>query len=249
MMRAAARTFLLLGSGEFEPWVAETELEAIGGATGDNTVVVMPTASATEGNQVFDRWSAMALDHYRSMGVAAELLPVKVRDDAQREDFAARAEAASMIFFSGGKPQHLADVLEGTPLWTSILGALDRGAVYAGCSAGAMVASQAQTDQVVRHGMGSGWLFGLGLVPGVSFGVHWDRTRWIPGVRPFTTSRLAPGAWFVGIDERTAILGDGTTWEVHGRGGVSVHHEGGGQVYRSGQRFEAGEAGRTPGRP
>lgn len=249
MMSAAARTFLLLGSGEFEPWVAETELEAIGGATGDNSVVVLPTASATEGDQVFGRWSAMALGHYRSMGVTAEILPVKVRDDAQREDLAARAEAASMVFFSGGKPQHLAEVLEGTPLWTSILTALDRGAVYAGCSAGAMVASQAQTDRALRHGMGSGWLFGLGLVPGVSFGVHWDRTRWIPGARPFTTSRLAPGAWFVGIDERTAILGDGITWEVHGRGGVSVHHEGAGQVYRSGQRFEAGDAGPTPERP
>ena len=42
-----ARTFLLLGSGEFEPWVSETELEALGGATGDGTVVILPTASAT----------------------------------------------------------------------------------------------------------------------------------------------------------------------------------------------------------
>ena len=154
-----------------------------------------------------------------------------------------------MIFFSGGKPHHLAEVLDGTPLWASILTALDRGAVYAGCSAGAMVASQTQNDDALRHEMGSGWLFGLGLVPGVSFGVHWDRTRWIPGVRPFTTSRLAPEVWFVGIDERTAILGDGRNWEVHGRGGVSVHHEGGGQVYRSGQRFVAGETGRPSETP
>jgi cyanophycinase len=246
MAAAMARTFLLLGSGEFEPWVAETELEALGGATGDGTVIVLPTASATEGDQAFDRWAAMGSDHYRSMGVRADVLPVKVRDDAQREDLAARAEAASMIFFSGGKPHHLAEVLDGTPLWTSILTALDRGAVYAGCSAGAMVASQVQTERAVRHGTGSGWLFGLGLVPGVSFGVHWDRTRWIPGMRPFTTSRLAPGVWFVGIDERTAILGDGSAWEVHGRGGVSVHQGGDGQVYRSGQRFVAGDADRAP---
>ena len=246
-MTAAARTFLLLGSGEFEPWVGETELEALGGATGDGSVIVLPTASATEGDGVFDRWSAMGLDHFRSMGVPAEVLPVKSRSDALREELATRVAAASMVFFSGGKPKHLAEVLEATPLWTSIQGALDRGAVYAGCSAGAMLASQAHTDDAVRHAMGSGWLFGLGLVPAVSFGVHWDRTRWMPGVRPFTTSRLAPGAWFVGIDERTAILGDGVTWEVHGRGGVTVHHDGGGQVYRSGQRFAAGEGAGTPG--
>jgi cyanophycinase len=246
MTAAMTSTLLLLGSGEFEPWVAETELEAIGGATGDGTVVVLPTASATEGDHVFDRWAATGSDHYRSMGVRADVLPVKVRDDAQRADLAARAEAASMIFYSGGKPRHLAEVLDGTPLWTSIQTALDRGAVYAGCSAGAMVASRTQTDRALRHGMGSGWLFGLGLVPGVSFGVHWDRTRWMPGVRSFTTSRLAPGAWFVGIDERTAILGDGITWEVHGLGGVSVHHEGDAQVYRSGERFVAGDADRAP---
>lgn len=242
MTDPVARTLLLLGSGEFEPWVAETELEALGGATGDGTVVVLPTASATEGDQVFDRWAAMGMDHYRSAGVEADVLPVKVREDAQRTDLAARAGAASMVFFSGGKPNHLAQVLEGTPLWTSILSALDRGAVYAGCSAGAMVASQARSEGAIRHGMGSNWLFGLNLVPGVSFGVHWDRTRWMPGVRPFTTSRLQPASWFVGIDERTAILGDGLTWEVHGRGGVSVHHQGDGQVYRSGQRFGAGDA-------
>ena len=244
-----ARTFLLLGSGEFEGWVAQTELEALGGATGDGTVVVLPTASAAEGDPVFDRWAAMGLDHFRSMGVRAEVLPVKVRADAMREDLAARAESVSMIFFSGGKPKHLAEVLDRTPLWASILKALDRGAVYGGCSAGAMVASQAPAEGAVRHGMGSGWLFGLGLVPGVSFGVHWDRTRWIPGARPFTTSRLTAGVWFVGIDERTAILGDGRNWEVHGRGGVSVHHEGGGQVYRSGQRFVAGETGRPSETP
>ncbi len=249
LMPAETRTFLLMGSGEFEPWVCETELEALGGATGDGTVVVLPTASASEGDGVFDRWSSMGLDHYRSMGVRADVLPVKVRQDARRDDLAARAGAASMIFFSGGSPKRLAEVLLDTPLWTSILAAVGRGAVFAGCSAGAMVASRARTEEALRRRRGSGWLFGLGLVPGVSFGVHWDRTRWIPGVRAFTGSRLAAEAWFVGIDERTAVLGDGTTWEVHGRGGVSVRHGGEGHVYRTGQRFVAGDGDPAQGRP
>jgi hypothetical protein len=47
------RTFLLMGSGEFEPWSDEIEAAALGGRTGP--VVVLPTASSTEGEEVFGR--------------------------------------------------------------------------------------------------------------------------------------------------------------------------------------------------
>ncbi len=242
-----------MGSGEFEPWVCETELEALGGATGDGTVVVLPTASASEGDAVFDRWSSMGLDHYRSMGVRADVLPVKVRDDARREDLAARAAAASMIFFSGGSPKRLAEVLVDTPLWTSVLAAVDRGAVFAGCSAGAMVASQARTEETLRRGRGSGWLFGLGIVPGVSFGVHWDRTRWIPGVRAFTRSRLARGGLVRGhrrthgrAGRRDDLGGARKGWRIgapRGRGPRLSH----GTAIRDGRRRPGpGSAGLRP---
>ena len=172
-------TFLLLGSGEFEPWSTDVERLALAEAVGDGSVVILPTASASEGDAVFDRWGRMGLEHYEAAGVAAELLAVKTREDAFREDLAARAEAASMIYFSGGKPSKLADVLRDSPLLASIRRAMDRGAVYAGCSAGAMVASR---ERNAEGRGGTSWLFGLGLVPNVSFGVHWDRAARIPGV-------------------------------------------------------------------
>ena len=197
------RTYLLLGSGEFEPWACEVELEVLGSATGDGSVVILPTASATEGDDVFDRWAAMGLDHYRSMGVHAEVLPVKERAQALDAAIAARAEAASMVFFSGGKPQHLAEVLQDSPLWEAIGRALDRGAVYGGCSAGAMVASQsAVAARGTRQRSAPDGSSGSGSCPNVSFGVHWDRMRWVPGMRSFLMSRLSPGVWFVGIDEQ-----------------------------------------------
>jgi len=130
----SGRRFLLLGSGEFEPWSHEVEARALREATGDGSVVILPTASSTEGDGVFDRWARMGFDHYAESGVPAEVLPVKVRDDAAREDVAARAEAASMIYFSGGKPTHLAEVLHDSALLAAILRAMDRGAVWAGCS-------------------------------------------------------------------------------------------------------------------
>jgi len=230
------RTFLLQGSGEFEPWTAGLERCALAGAVGDGSVAILPTASAPEGDEVFDRWGAMGLAHYAEMGVDAEIVPVKTREDAMRADLAERVEGASMMFFSGGKPHHLATVLEGSPLFAAIRRAIDRGAVYAGCSAGAMVASRSRARRG-NGGGGSSWVFGLGLIDGVSFGVHWDRVKRMPGLRPFVMARTPPNSWFVGIDERTAILGDGHVWEVVGRATVMVRHERGTSVYRAGERF------------
>jgi cyanophycinase len=233
-------TFLLLGSGEFEPWVCAAELEVLGGAPGDGSVVVLPTASAPDGDRVFERWGEMALTHYRGMGVSAEALPIRRRADAMAVAHARRIADASMVFFSGGKPRFLADAMRGTSVWEAVTVAVRRGAVFGGCSAGAMVASRSPTQGGARGRVGAGWVFGLGLVPNVSFGVHWDRTKLIPGMRAFLMSRVPSHGWFVGIDERTAIVGDGTVWEVHGRGGAMVRHDGGTMTYRSGETFLTG---------
>jgi cyanophycinase len=162
---AQTRTFLLMGSGEFEPWSAEIERAALDGRAGP--VAVLPTASSVDGDTVFERWGRMGLDHYASMAVEARVLPVKTREDAEDEANARALDDASMIFFSGGKPAHLASTIVGTKLWTAMQVALDRGAVYAGCSAGALIASQSR-EQRRERGTKTGWVFGLGLVPHVS---------------------------------------------------------------------------------
>ena len=232
------RTFLLMGSGEFEPWSAEIERAALDGRSGP--VAVLPTASSTEGDTAFDRWGRMAHDHYASMAVQARVLPVKSREDAEDEANARALDDASMIFFSGGKPAHLASTILGTRLWHAMQAALDRGAVYAGCSAGALIASQSR-EQRRERGTKTGWVFGLGLVPHVSFGVHWDKVKVIPGLRSFVMTRIPKGSWFVGLDERTAILGDGIAWRVFGVGGVMVRHAGGTNVYRTGDTFRTSD--------
>jgi cyanophycinase len=224
-----------MGSGEFEPWSEAVERAALDGSGGH--VAVLPTASSAEGDAVFDRWGSLAREHYASMGVSARVVEVRTREDAEREDLAAELEGASMVFFSGGKPQHLADTIHGTRTWEALVRALDAGTVYAGCSAGALVASQTR-EQRRERGVRTGWVYGLGLVPHVSFGVHWDKVKVIPGLRTFVMSRIPRGSWFVGLDERTAILGDGQRWTVHGVGGAMVRHAGRTEVYRDGQVFE-----------
>ena len=228
---SANRTFLLMGSGEFEPWSEAVERAALEG--GPNSVAILPTASAPEGDAVFDRWANMGLEHYAAMDVDARVVPLKRREDAERDETAAAIADVGMIFFSGGNPRYLADTIDGTRLWDRMSAALDRGTVFAGCSAGAMVAGHRRDT---RPKVGAAWVAGLGLVPNGSFGVHWDRMRFIPGMRGFVMSR-AKGGWFAGLDERTAILGDGEEWRVFGLGRVSLRLDGERREIRPGESF------------
>jgi len=177
------------------------------------------------------------LEHYAAAGIDARLVPVKTREDSDREEIARELEGAAMVFFSGGKPQHLAETIHGTRLWDALLAALDAGTVYAGCSAGALIASQSR-EQRRERGVRTGRVYGLGLVPHVSFGVHWDKVKVIPGLRSVVMSRIPPGSWFVGLDERTAILGDGRRWRVYGAGTAMVRHSGGTEIHEAGATFE-----------
>jgi len=231
-MRTTPR-FLLLGSGEFLPWSEEAERYAIGPAPA-GPVAVLPAASAPEGDAVFDRWGRLALAHYPDLGLAARVVAVKTRDDCASPDFIAAIDESCMVFFSGGNPVHLARLLDGTPLLDAIHRALARGAVYAGCSAGAMVAG-ARAAESTRRGFRSA---GLGLVEHVRFGVHWNRVPSLPGVKRFMTAGLEPDDTFVGIDEMTAIAGDTVRWRVFGAGQVEVRRSGDRRFFRAGDEFD-----------
>lgn len=227
----AARTFLLMGSGEFEPWSEEVERAALAGRPA--SVAIVPTASATEGDAAFERWATMGLEHYARMGMDARVVPLKRRDDAEREDLVTALDGSGMVFLSGGSPRYLAHTLGGTRFWEALLASLDRGTVFAGCSAGAMVASR-RPD--ARPRLGAAWVAGLGLIEAGSFGAHWDKVRFIPGMRLFLMSR-ARGGWFAGLDERTAILGDGAAWAVYGRGTVQLRLDGVTRTLKPGEAF------------
>lgn len=225
-----------MGSGEFLPWSAEAERFALGLASRSGSIAILPAASAPEGDDVFHRWGSMAVDHYASLSLPARLVELKARDDADRPDLIAAVEAASMVFFSGGSPVHLHDTLDGTPLLDAITRALAEGAVFAGCSAGAMVASA----RVVRAARPAFRSVGLGLVPHVRFGVHWNRVPGLPGLKRFMVSGVGRNDSFVGIDEMTAIVGDGVDWRVFGLGEVEVRRFGKRTRFRSGDEFNLG---------
>ena len=212
----------LLGSGEFEPWAREVDRRLLAKAR-DGPVLVLPTASAPEGDEVFDRWGQKGLEHYRAQDVDAEVVPLRTREDAQRRDLAERIAAAAMVFFSGGNPKYLASVLDGTACWAAITDGLQGGLAYAGCSAGAAALGERTMWRLLGDSLGPA----LGFFPSTNVGPHWDAIdRITPGLRERLVTALGADTRLVGIDERTAMVGDGGRWSVIGVGGVHVREDG-----------------------
>ena len=158
----------LVGAGEFLPAMADFDAGLLA-STGRSRprVAILPTASFPDGEDVFQRWAAMGVAHFGELG--AEVEPVLVRDRAGADDPAA-AQAigeADLVYLSGGKPGYLAG-RAGRDRGRQALGAAhERGAVLAGCSAGAMVLAGHLFD---FRAPGScpwplRWRAGLGFVP------------------------------------------------------------------------------------
>jgi cyanophycinase len=217
------RTFAFLGAGEFEPWSEVVDRWVLERTDGDGRVLILPTASAPEGDQVFDSWASKGLQHYGRLGVDAEVVPIKTREDADDPANVARLERASAVYFSGGNPYHLATVLQGSAFCREMYSSMDRGLAYVGCSAGVACLTETTYDTAVEDlTTGEIWKPGLGYVHRMLFAPHWDIVDdWFPGAREYIAASLEPGQTLVAIDEGTAMVGDGAEWSV--LGGARVH--------------------------
>jgi cyanophycinase len=128
-------------------------------------------------------------------------------------------EHADLIYFSGGDPGYLYETLAGSAAWQAAQRAWERGAIYAGCSAGAMILGK----RIPGFRL-SGVQEGFGIVPAMYIVPHFDAIPaiWKPVV--FALQRqLKPGERMIGIDEDTALIGkrDGQ-WIVMGKGHVHI---------------------------
>ena len=241
----------LLGSGEFQPWAGDVDLALLGRArTGDGRALVVPTASAPEGEDVFNRWADMGLAHYRRLGVTAELVPLRTRADAEHPQLVGLLAEASLVFFSGGNPAYLSATLTGTAFWAAVLEGMGRGLAYGGCSAGIQCLGERALDPAAGTWGPEAWKPGLGLFGGVWFGPHWDALdRHVPGLSGFILGSVPRGDLLVAIDEDTAMFGDGSGWEVLGAGSVHLSRDGSWTDRPAGARFTQalrGAAGEAP---
>jgi cyanophycinase len=227
----------LVGAGEFLPEMLEFDA-ALLASTGRSRprVAILPTASYPDGEEVFTRWTSMGTTHFGSLG--AEVEPVLVRDRAGADDPAA-AQAigeADLVYLSGGNPSYLMQVLEGSAVGFAIADAHERGAILAGCSAGAMVLAGHAFDFRMRLiPWPLRWRAGLGLVPGASVVPHYD--AWPEPLSALIALQAPRGSLVLGIDEETAVLGHDGAWQVHGRSRVTVWRGRHRDRYRAGETF------------
>ena len=179
----------------------------------------------------------MGVAHFGALG--AEVEPVLVRDRAAADDPAA-AQAigeADLIYLSGGKPAYLMGVLAGTAVGRRIAAAHERGAVLAGCSAGAMVLAGQLFDFRLRLAPVAAALAARPRVRAGRLGRAALR-RLARAVCRRSSSLQAPrGSVVLGIDEETAVVGRDGAWQVHGRSRVTVWRGRHRDRYRAGDTF------------
>jgi cyanophycinase len=228
----------LLGSGEFQPWSESADRWLLERADGDGRVLILPTAAAPEGDEVYLGWASMGLSHFSDLKIPSEVVELRTREDASTPRVVATLEGASVVYFSGGNPAYLAATLEGTPFWTRLLERLDEGMGYAGCSAGVACLAELTFDSTSQS-LEDVYEPGLGIMQRAVLAPHWDIVdTWVPGAGEFIVGSVPEGSVFVGLDEDTAMLGDGSSWEVSGKSGINIRSGGEWTTYRDGERFE-----------
>jgi cyanophycinase len=225
----------LVGSGEFLDVMVPVDTELLAGRP--QRAVFLPTAAAEEGSERVRYWVELGTAHYRDMGVEPVPLEVLTREDAERSDLAAKVAGAGLVYLSGGNPGYLAHSLAGTAVWQAILDTWHSGAALAGCSAGACALSRI-ADDFARPGRYSGE--GLAVVPHIVVLPHFDRfEHWLPGLTETMLKRTPMDAVLVGIDEETALVGDGDNFTV--RGNKSAW-----RIDRDGTRHQFGSGEQVP---
>ncbi len=231
----------LVGAGEFLASMTEFDrglLAATG--RGRPRVVILPTASAPDGEATFRAWADRGVEHFAELG--AEVEPVMVRDVADGYDAAALQAIgeSDLVYLSGGHPRHLLTVLLGSPLGAALRAAHARGATVAGCSAGAMAIAGRATDFRMLPRLRIPlpfplrWPAGLALVEGCAVLPHYD--AWPEPLAALVALQAPRGEVVLGIDEDTAVVGSNGAWQVHGRGRVTVWRG------RHRDRFHRGDA-------
>jgi len=225
----------LVGSGEYLPVMEDTDrylLDSLNTNGRKPCVVCLPTAAGQEGDESVNRWSRMGVNHFEKLGADVTALNIVNKETANDPQYESVLENSDLIYFSGGNPQYLHDTMKDSLAWQSMQKAWSRGAVYAGCSAGAMIlAKRIPSFRLFNT------VEGFGTVPAQYVFPHFDAVPVL--FKPLIsalTSKLKKGEHMIGVDEDTALVGKlGGEWKVMGKSKVHVFTAKGKETFESGQ--------------
>jgi cyanophycinase len=216
----------LVGSGEYLPEMESVDRFLLAQLPDNPQVVCLPTAAGTEGDERIRYWSELGGEHFTRLGARVLALPVIDSASANNQGYSEQISNAHLVYFSGGKPEYLHQVLAGSLAWQAVDSVLKRGGVVAGCSAGAMIMG-ARIPGLAR------WQTGFGLIPGAVIVPHFDEipSSFLSGIKLMAGRK----SLIIGIDGFTALVQDGTRYFVRGTGAVHLPN------YPSKQRYIQGD--------
>ena len=233
----------LLGSGEYLPVMDNVDrylLANCGAGDRKPRVVCLPTAAGREGDASVARWSKMGIDHFTRLGADVQAVPVIDAESANDLNHASAVEEADLIYFSGGDPGYLHRTMKDSLVWQAAQKAWSRGAIYAGCSAGAMILGREIPD---FRSLGMRSFSAFGIVPVAFVMPHFDAIPLF--AKPLATalrSRLKDGEIMIGVDEDTAIVGKlNEEWTVLGKAKAHVFTKSNSISYAAGEKFSLGK--------
>jgi cyanophycinase len=214
----------LVGAGEYLPVMNEVDRHLLTSVNANGRtprVVCLPTAAGQEGDASVSRWLDMGVKHFQALG--ADVTAARIIDRASADDpqWELALESADLIYFSGGNPMYLYETMQGSCSWVAAQKAWFRGAVYAGCSAGAMILAQ-KVPNFRAAGLVSQDAFNI--LPATFVIPHFDRMRGLWSAYLFGVRRqLKKDQFILGVDENTALVGKlGGNWQVMGQGRAHI---------------------------
>ncbi len=220
----------LVGGDEFREGCEPMD-EAILAATGKSAPValIIPTAAAFERPDIAAQNGAR---HFTSLGADAHPLMALDRRGAMDIGLASEIDSADLVYLTGGNPAHLLETLSASTLLGRITDALERGAVLAGSSAGAMVMGSWMRFRE--------WRRALGIVEGIATLPHHERSDPDSTLRDLDASEPKELNAIFGVDGRCGALNGPDGWTALGPGYVTVYRNGSWHRYADGDTFTTG---------
>jgi cyanophycinase len=222
----ASGTLVIVGGGHTGA-ILNRFIDLAGGK--DARLIVVPTAGGNTNGQgqikvykeseVIAPWLKLGLKNVR-------MLHTHDRKVADTEAFVKDLRKATAVWFMGGRQWNLVDSYAGTLTEKEFHRVLARGGVIGGSSAGATI----QGDYLVRGDVAGPQIMmtadprhqhGFGFLRRSAIDQHVDtRNRWddlIPVIKKY------PELLGLGLSEATAVIVQGDTFDVLGKGKVAVH--------------------------
>ena len=209
-------SLVIVGGGGMGNDIRDRFIELAGGK--EARIAIVPTASSR--NENLDG----ALREWKSRGVEnAFLVHTRDRDEADSDEFVELIDAASGVWFGGGRQWRIADAYLGTKSEDAFRRVLQRGGVIGGSSAGATIQGSylARGDTSGPDIMMGDHEQGLALLKNTAIDQHLLKRN-----RQFDLLEIIdahPKLLGIGIDEGTAIVVRGDTFTVMGESYVAIY--------------------------